>query len=195
MRFFQMPKILVEEPKYAWLSAEAIFLYTLLLDLMQLSKKNCWRDPVGVYIYYSQARMAEVLHRSLPTVRKRLAELVEAGLLVRKRRGLTHCDKLYVIPATLFPSGEENDSVSAKQDSLLPDGTDVSPNDTNPSAADTDTKDTPLLPKKAPKSFKTAYDEIHYPGFTAEQLAEIDAHAADCKRRILARIAASAAAS
>jgi len=189
MRFYQMPKVLIEESKFNMLSVEARFLYMLFLDLMQLSKKNCWRDPDGIYIYYSQARMAVEIHRSLPTVRKRLKELIDIGLIVRKRRGLTLCDKIYVQIATLFPSGEEPDFLSERQPASCPEAKIDHPNDTKGSTPDLSTREiilplpgTPaaepvnssLKPKNTNPPPKTPFEDKYYNLLSAEALADCD---------------------
>ena len=145
MVFFQLPKDLFT-PKFANVSVEAKTLYSILLDWAQLSIRNGskWRDQTGIFIYFGQRKMADALNCSLPTVRRRLKELVAAGLLVRKRRGLTFCDKLYVLPVTDALSAEKEMSVSERQAAFFADRKDPysldrkkdRANDTNPAQPD-----------------------------------------------------------
>ncbi|MCG0278634.1 MAG: replication initiator protein A [Thermanaeromonas sp.] len=51
IRFVMVPKVLLKNQKYKGLSLGAKLAYGLLLDRMELSKKNGWYDDEGrVYI-------------------------------------------------------------------------------------------------------------------------------------------------
>ncbi len=100
-RFYMMPKTLVENPIFNSLSAEAKILYALLLDRMQLSVQNQWRDEEDrVYVIFTQEEMMEKLHCSRSKVKAVLNELDSPqgiGLIERKRQGLGKPNLLYVM--------------------------------------------------------------------------------------------------
>jgi hypothetical protein len=161
-RFYKMPKVMTDhDSRFQVLSAEAKFLYMFLLDLLQLSIRNVqlntrtgkyWQDQHGIFVQYTQRHMADLIHRSLPTVRKRLKELIDIGLIVRIRQGLTRSDKLYVQPATNFPSEEKPNFSSGKQPADQPEAKSDSPNDTKGSTPDLRTGDLILqLPGDPPR--------------------------------------------
>ena len=45
--FFRMPKLLFTDPEFRSISTEAKMLYGLLLDRMELSRRNGWIDSEG----------------------------------------------------------------------------------------------------------------------------------------------------
>ena len=89
--FFRIPKALFTEKEFEGLSTDAKLLYGILLDRINLSKKNGWVDADGyVYIIYTVAELQEVLHMSHTTVTKLLRELDSIhgiGLIERYRQG------------------------------------------------------------------------------------------------------------
>ncbi|MDL2317842.1 replication initiator protein A [Eubacteriales bacterium OttesenSCG-928-A19] len=111
--YFTVAKMLDTDPRLARLSVEAKYLYSRMRDTLKLSIKNNWRDKLGPYIKMTRENMAQLLHKSLPTVRKILKELVEAKLIIDIRMGLTRCNRIYV---RLLPGEGESDLVPAKQD-------------------------------------------------------------------------------
>lgn len=102
--FFQIPKALDTDERYKGLSVEARYLYGHMRDTLKLSIKNNWQDGVGFYIRMARVKMAELLHRSLPTVRRIIRELISVGLLKEKREGLTRSNRLYI---QLLPGEDE----------------------------------------------------------------------------------------
>jgi len=100
--YFQMPKFFFTEPKYRCLSNDAKLLYGFMRDRLNLSimnsqkEKGKWEDERGTFILMARKSIAEFLHRSLPTVRKVVRELIAVGLLIERRMGLTFCNRLYV---------------------------------------------------------------------------------------------------
>lgn len=99
-RFYMMPKALIENPLFNGLSAEAKLLYTLLLDRMQLSARNQWRDEQDhIYVIFTQEEMMEKLHCSRTKVKCVLNELdapTGIGLIERRRQGLGKPNIIYV---------------------------------------------------------------------------------------------------
>lgn len=116
--FFRIPKALFTEKEFEGLSTDAKLLYGILLDRINLSKKNGWVDADGyVYIIYTVAELQEVLHMSHTTVTKLLRELDSVhgiGLIERYRQGCNRPSVIYVKnfvkrirakPAVYYPSG------------------------------------------------------------------------------------------
>lgn len=118
--FFRIPKALFTEKEFEGLSTDAKLLYGILLDRINLSKKNGWVDADGyVYIIYTVAELQEVLHMSHTTVTKLLRELDSIhgiGLIERYRQGCNRPSVIYVKnfvkrirakPAVYYPSGTQ----------------------------------------------------------------------------------------
>ena len=78
-------------------------LYMVLLDRARLSLKNeGWTDTSGhVFLYFTIEAMAEVLHKSQMTIKTSLAALEKEHLILRKRQGAGHPNRIYV----KFPAG------------------------------------------------------------------------------------------
>lgn len=98
--FFRIPKALFTEKEFEGLSTDAKLLYGILLDRINLSKKNGWVDADGyVYIIYTVAELQEVLNMSHTTVTKLLRELDSVhgiGLIERYRQGCNRPSVIYV---------------------------------------------------------------------------------------------------
>ena len=118
--FFRIPKALFTEKEFEGLSTDAKLLYGILLDRINLSKKNGWVDADGyVYIIYTVAELQEVLNMSHTTVTKLLRELDSVhgiGLIERYRQGCNRPSMIYVKnfvkrirakPAVYYPSGTQ----------------------------------------------------------------------------------------
>ena len=78
-------------------------LYMVLLDRARLSLKNeGWTDTSGhVFLYFTIEAMAEVLHKSQMTIKTSLTALEKQDLIIRKRQGPGHPNRIYV----KFPAG------------------------------------------------------------------------------------------
>ncbi len=98
--FFRMPKILFQNKKFAKISCEAKLLYGIMLDRMELSKKNGWMDEKKrVYIIFTVEEIMEMIGCSKPTAVKILAELdTESGIgLIERQRKRFNCpSRIYV---------------------------------------------------------------------------------------------------
>lgn len=138
LAYFTVPKLLDTDERYRTLSVEARYLYAHMRDTLKLSIKNNWQDRLGYFIKMSRARMGELLHRSAPTVRKIVRELIAAGLIRERRVGLTQANRFYIQPLpgetledlslpkkAVSPSGQKPD--------FAPDRNPLSPNKRNPS--------------------------------------------------------------
>jgi len=124
LAYFIIPKIFETDPRFASLSVEARYLYARMRDTMKLSAMNGWNDDLGVFIKMARTTIANILNKSLPTVRKIIRELIEAGLIRDVRVGLTHCNRIYV---NLLPgesestvSSREKDNASSKEKPVFP---------------------------------------------------------------------------
>ena len=73
-------------------------LYMVLLDRARLSLKNeGWTDESGhVFLYFTIESMSEVLHKSQMTIKTSLAALEKQDLILRKRQGAGHPNRIYV---------------------------------------------------------------------------------------------------
>ena len=73
-------------------------LYMILLDRARLSLRNeGWTDASGhVFLYFTIEAMANVLHKSQMTIKTSLAALESKGLILRKRQGAGHPNRIYV---------------------------------------------------------------------------------------------------
>ena len=95
--FFRIPKLLITEPYFRWLSTDAKLLYGLMLDRMSLSVKNGWLDEQGrVYIIYTVREVQESLCCAEHKAVKLFRELEDFDLIERKRRGLGRPSLIYV---------------------------------------------------------------------------------------------------
>ena len=98
--FIPEPMALLSDPRYENLSSDAKLLYALLLNRMNLSRKNGWFDEENrVFIYYSIEDIAADLHCGRNKAIKALQELDTEkgiGLVEKNRRGQGKRNVLYV---------------------------------------------------------------------------------------------------
>ena len=95
--FIKVPKLLVHDKAFIGLSVDAKMLYGLLLDRMSLSMKNGWLDEGNrVYIIYQIKDIMSDMNMARATAVKYLQELVDFGLVEKKKRGLGLPNILYV---------------------------------------------------------------------------------------------------
>ena len=109
--FYQIPKTLITDYKFAGISMEAKVLYLLMLDRAALSAKNEWLDEDGkVFIYYTLEKIMEDIHCDNQKATKMLKELEsKAGLIERQKQGQGKPTKIYVkdFATDLHGNGEE----------------------------------------------------------------------------------------
>lgn len=78
-------------------SINAKLLYALLLGRTQLSRKSGWvSEDENVYVIYTIRQMANDLNRSERTVKAALAELENAGLIIRVRQGWNRANRIFL---------------------------------------------------------------------------------------------------
>ena len=95
--FIRIPRVMIKDPVFAVLSAYAKLLYSVLLDRMSLSSKNGWFDEENrVYIVYPVTEAQADLGIGKKKAMEVIAELVDFGLLEKKRRGQGLPSLLYV---------------------------------------------------------------------------------------------------
>lgn len=109
-RFYQIPAVLLEDDEYKKISDTAKILYGILLSRLAMSKKNNWieEDTNRVYILYNRNDIAKKMGRSPNTISNAMNQLLEVGLIKRKRQGQGKADMLYVMN---FSSREHNKKI------------------------------------------------------------------------------------
>ena len=129
--FIRIPRVLLKDPAFANLSVYAKMLYSVLLDRMSLSSKNGWFDEENrVYIVYPITEAQEDLGIGKKKAMEVISELVEFGLLEKKRRGQGLPSLLYV---KSFMTGIDN----SRQEEAEPARSEV-PEQTSQSSTQTD---------------------------------------------------------
>ena len=96
--FYRLPKALFTNEVYRGLSTDAKILYGLLLDRMNLSAMNGWKDDLGrVFIIFTLKEVQEALGCKDNKATKLLNELEKKNdLIERKRLGLGKPCLIYV---------------------------------------------------------------------------------------------------
>ena len=95
--FLQVPKLLLSGEKYKRLSGDAKLLYSLMLDRMDLSRKNGWYDGRGhPFIYFTIEDVTDGLGIGHSKAASLLTDLEKAGLILRVRQGLGKPNRIYV---------------------------------------------------------------------------------------------------
>lgn len=98
--FYRLPKILFRKKLFGRLSNDAILLYGIFLDRMELSRRNGWFDEEGrVFIYFPVQSIMSILRCGNKKVSQLLAELDDKtgiGLITRTHQGLGKPDRIYV---------------------------------------------------------------------------------------------------
>lgn len=93
----QLPRAIIENPKYKDLSSLAKFLYMLMYDKMKVSFKNDWKDDQGyVFIYYKIEAIKKDLGVGDRVAIKLKKELKEFGLIEEVKRGFNMPNAIYV---------------------------------------------------------------------------------------------------
>jgi hypothetical protein len=107
-RFYQVDKLLLENPKYENLSEGAVLTWSILRDRMELSKQNAdvYSDEEGyLFLIFTDEELAEIIHRTRKTANTRKKELEKFGLLYSVRMGNQEPNRIYLLePETCDPS-------------------------------------------------------------------------------------------
>jgi hypothetical protein len=107
-RFYQVDKLLLENPKYEELSEGAILTWAILRERMELSKLNSdvYSDEEGyLFLIFTDEELAELIHRSRKTANLRKKELENFGLMYNVRVGNQEPNRIYLLgPEVCDPS-------------------------------------------------------------------------------------------
>ena len=97
-RFLRIPKVFFEDPDYENLGSDEKILYGFLHEQVDLSRKKEWIDEEGrIYVMRSLESIQKILHNcSVDKARATLKNLVDFGLIEKKRSGLGKPDLIYV---------------------------------------------------------------------------------------------------
>jgi hypothetical protein len=97
-RFYQVPKELFQNPCYRFnLTTDAKLVYSILLDRMELSRKNNWVDSKGyIYLLYTKENLANVMGVSESSIYKAFRQLERLELIKQERQGLNKPNKIYI---------------------------------------------------------------------------------------------------
>lgn len=96
-QFIQVPKELFDNQRYKKLSCYSKLLYGLLLDRMELSRKNNWVNKKDeIYLIYTRKQIQDKLNISDKTCTKVFKELKQAKLIEEERIGLNKPNRIYV---------------------------------------------------------------------------------------------------
>ena len=118
IQFYQMPKVFFGDTKYAGIKNEAKLAYMLLKDLLPLSIQNNWVNEKGeVFVKLSRSKLMSLLNiKGTQKIAQVMKELVDFGLIIYKRVGLSKCNEIYIC----YPYIEETGD---KKEALEPDNT------------------------------------------------------------------------
>lgn len=115
--FVKVPKLFFTDERFSDLSYGAKILYGLLLDRMNLSKKNKWMDSdKKVYVIYTIESIQEDFSVSKSVAVKFMRELEEFGLIEKKRR--PNAAAFIYVKNFILPDQERTEEKSEIQGSL-----------------------------------------------------------------------------
>jgi hypothetical protein len=104
--YYIIPKLLFTDIRFTGLSANAILLYSILLDRVSYSQKSGWYDKSGnVYIIYTREKIKDMLGWGKNRVTKYYRQLTEYGLIEEKRQGLGKPNIIFVKKFTAEANG------------------------------------------------------------------------------------------
>ena len=97
-RFLRIPKVFFEDPDYEKLGSDEKILYGFLHEQIDLSRKKDWIDEEGrIYVMRSLESIQKILHNcSQDKARTTMKNLIEFGLIEKKRQGQGKPDLIYV---------------------------------------------------------------------------------------------------
>ncbi|WP_301052023.1 replication initiator protein A [Lactobacillus hominis] len=97
-KFYQMPKVLFTNPKYAKLKNDDRVAYSLLKDRNSISIKNHWFDEEGnIYFIFTNDELMRLLNCGKEKLGKIKDRLISVGLLYQKRMGRNKPNRLYLL--------------------------------------------------------------------------------------------------
>ena len=81
-RYFKLPKLLFESPRYEDMRLDSKVSYSILKDRLSLSLRNNWVDEEGrIYLVYSNSKLMKILNCSKSTLLRIKKQLAEYGLM------------------------------------------------------------------------------------------------------------------
>ncbi|MBO7747920.1 replication initiator protein A [Paenibacillus sp. MWE-103] len=114
--YYQLPKEILDNIKYAKMKPNALKLYIKVLDITKVSILNGWKDEVGNYfVKFSQMDSEKKIGMSAPTFRGAKKELIELGLLFEKKQPQGLPSILYVLMPTSEIESVEKSRVEEQQ--------------------------------------------------------------------------------
>ena len=115
------------------LSSTTLLVYGCLLGRGILSQKNGWYDQNGaIYVRYTAPQLARDLGKGKSTVKASLKALETAGLIERRRMGLTMTNIYIKVPCS-SESGQYSDHAGQKSDLPKPENKTYSGQNSSPS--------------------------------------------------------------
>ena len=75
-----------------------VILYSFIKYRMRLSAMNCtqYEDENGLFVIYSQKKLAEMLHKDERTVKRWFKNLKDSGWIMTVQTGVGECSKIYL---------------------------------------------------------------------------------------------------
>lgn len=97
-KFLKIPKALFDNEAYrTGLTSDAKMAYAMLLDRMELSKKNGWVNDDGeIFLLFTKDNMAEMLGIGERTAYRAFKQLQEFKLIKQVRQGLNRPNMIYI---------------------------------------------------------------------------------------------------
>ena len=107
--FLQVPRVLIEDERFADITTDAKFLYSFMLNRSFLSARSGWLDDAGrVYIYYTLEQIMADMHCANQKGTKLLKELEKTGLIERQKQGQGKATRIYVKDFSTGLHGDRN---------------------------------------------------------------------------------------
>lgn len=95
--FIQVPRVLIEDERFADITTDAKLLYSFMLNRSFLSARSGWLDDAGrVYIYYTLDQIMADMRCANQKATKLVRELETKGLIERRKRGQGKATRIYV---------------------------------------------------------------------------------------------------
>lgn len=124
-KYYQVPKELYTNERYkTTINNDAKVLYALLLDRMELSRKNDWVDDDGtIFLMFKREDLADMLGICVTTVWRAFKQLKDVGLIAEKRQGLNRPNLIYI--GKINYSTPENKQDKSDDTSSLPSDSEI----------------------------------------------------------------------
>jgi len=111
---YQVPKEFLKSATYDNMSCEAILLYAVLKDRMELSRVNNWVNKFGeIYFIFTREELMGLMRKSKPTIIKAMKELIEHKLVEEERQGHMKPNKIYICDLVVEPFHKYNTTESS----------------------------------------------------------------------------------